>query len=204
MFIGRSLFNRWYSVLKLNPSGKNSIRCQMYAKAEDHIELSISILGIPVTYSRHNGKMQHLGISWRNSCIWRLDFCKIIKSSCCFWMDHKPKNVCSLIDRFRTSECSDTLTLPFTSKTGQQTKYFFFFNWVLLINRGHILAFLIKIQVRSFKSSEHIRKEVDGPYFEVSAKQIHISDSVMTLQQKPEENMLQFYEFQIGSRFKDW
>ena len=29
----------------------------------------------------------------------------------------------------------------------------------------------IKIQdVRSFKSSEHIRKEVDGPYFEVSAK----------------------------------
>ena len=29
----------------------------------------------------------------------------------------------------------------------------------------------IKIQeVHSFKSSEHIRKEVDGPYFEVSAK----------------------------------
>ena len=65
------------------------------------------------------------------------------------------------------------------------------------------MAFLIKIQVRSFKSSEHIRKEVDGPYFEVSASQILISDPVMTLQQKPEENMLQFYEFQIGSRFKD-
>ena len=26
----------------------------------------------------------------------------------------------------------------------------------------------------------------------------------MTLQQKPEENMLQFSEFQIGSRFKAW
>ena len=34
-------------------------------------------------------------------------------------------------------------------------------------------------KVRSFKSNEHIRKKVDGPYFEVSAKKPHhcISDS---------------------------
>ena len=36
---------------------KNSIRCQTYAKTKDHVELnSISVLGIPVTFSRHNGK----------------------------------------------------------------------------------------------------------------------------------------------------
>ena len=52
-------------------------------------------------------------------CIWRLDFCQIIKSCSCFWMDHKSKQVCSLIDRFMTSEGSYTLILPFTSKTGQ-------------------------------------------------------------------------------------
>ena len=58
-------------------------------------------------------------------------------------------------------------------------------------------------KVRSFKSNEHIHKKVDGPYFEVSAKKGLTSDPVMTLQRKPEENMLQFSEFQIGSRFKD-
>ena len=58
-------------------------------------------------------------------------------------------------------------------------------------------------KVRTFKSSEHIRMKVDGPYFEVSAKKSLISDLVMTLQRKPEENMLQFCEFQKGSRFKD-
>ena len=53
-------------------------------------------------------------------------------------------------------------------------------------------------KVLSFKSNEHIRKKVDGPYFEKSL----ISDPVMTLQRKPEENMLQFCEFQISSQFK--
>ena len=41
------------------------------------------------------------------------------KSCSCFWMNHKSKNVCSLIDRFITSDSSDTLILPLTSKTGQ-------------------------------------------------------------------------------------
>ena len=54
------------------------------------------------------------------------------------------EKICSLIDRFMTSKGSDTLILPFTSKTGQpvwakQTKNFFI--WVLLVNRGHILEF---------------------------------------------------------------
>ena len=67
-------------------------------------------------------EIQHLRISWRNPCIWRLDFCQIIKSCSCFWMDHKSKQIFSLIDRFdrfMTSEGSYTLILPFTSKTGQ-------------------------------------------------------------------------------------
>ena len=34
-------------------------------------------------------------------------------------MDHKSKQVFSLIDRFMTSDGSDTLILPFTAKTGQ-------------------------------------------------------------------------------------
>ena len=34
-------------------------------------------------------------------------------------MDHKSKQVYSLIDRFMTSEGSYTLILPFTSKMGQ-------------------------------------------------------------------------------------
>ena len=46
--------------------------------------------------------------------------------------------------------------------------------------------------MRSFKSSEHIRKKVDGPNFEVSAKKSIISDPVIILQRKPEENMLHF------------
>ena len=34
-------------------------------------------------------------------------------------MDHKSKQVYSLVDRFLTSEGSDTLILPLTSNTGQ-------------------------------------------------------------------------------------
>ena len=35
------IFNRLCNVLKVNPSGKNSIRCQTYAKTEDHIVLKL-------------------------------------------------------------------------------------------------------------------------------------------------------------------
>ena len=75
---------------------KNSIRCQTYAKTEDHIELKLYF------NSRHpqhrfsaQQNMQHLRISWRNPCIWRLDFCQIINSCSCFRMDHKSKQVYS-------------------------------------------------------------------------------------------------------------
>ena len=84
------------NVFKVNPSGKNSIQCQTYTKIEDHIELKLYF------NSRHpqhrfsaQRKMQHLRISWRNPCIWRLDFCQIIKSCSCFRMDHKSKQVYS-------------------------------------------------------------------------------------------------------------
>ena len=33
--------NRSCNVLKVNPSGKNSIRCQTYAKTEDHIKVKL-------------------------------------------------------------------------------------------------------------------------------------------------------------------
>ena len=60
-------------------------------------------------------------------------------------MDHKSKQVFSLIDRFMTSEGSYTLILPFTSKTGQSVKknkkIIIIIIWVLLVKRGHILAF---------------------------------------------------------------
>ena len=113
-------FNSLCNVLKVNTNGKNSIRYQTYAKTEDHIELELYFNS---RHPRHwfsaQLKMQHLRISWRNPCIWRLDFCQIIKSCSCFLMDHKSKQVYSLIDRFMASEGSYTLILPFTSKTGQ-------------------------------------------------------------------------------------
>ena len=59
-------------------------------------------------------------------------------------MDHKSKQVYSLIDRFMTSEDSDMLILLFTSKKGQpvaQNRQKIFLLWVLLVKRGHILAF---------------------------------------------------------------
>ena len=99
---------------------------------------SISILGIPSTDSRHNGKMQHLRISWRNPCIWRLDFCQIIKSCSCFWMDHKSNKF--VVYRFMTSEGSCTLILPFTSQSWQSVAQ----NRRKIFNRvkrRHILAF---------------------------------------------------------------
>ena len=78
--------------LRVNPCGKNSMRCQRYAETEDHIELK---LYFNARHPQHRfsaqRKMQHLRISWRNPCIWRLDFCQIIKSCSCFWMDHKSK-----------------------------------------------------------------------------------------------------------------
>ena len=47
-------------MLKVNLSGKNSVRCQTYAKTEDHIELKLYFNSRhPITDSRHNGKFAH-------------------------------------------------------------------------------------------------------------------------------------------------
>ena len=97
-------FNRSCNVLKVNPSGKNSIRCQTYANTEDHIELKRYFNS---RHPRHRfsaqRKMQHLRIF--NEEIHAFEdwiFCQIIRCCSCFWMDHKPKQVYSLIDRFRS------------------------------------------------------------------------------------------------------
>ena len=58
-------FNRSCNVLKVNPSGKkNSIRCQTYAKTEDHIELKLYFNSRhPLHLFSAQWKMQHLRIS---------------------------------------------------------------------------------------------------------------------------------------------
>ena len=135
-------FNRSGNVLKVNRSGKNSIRCQTCAKTEGHMALELYF------NSRHpqhrfsaQQKMQHLRISWRNPCIWRPGFCQIIKYCFCFWMDHKSKQVYSLIDLWRqvATRWICPLSLKRAICSTQQTKDFLI--WVLLVKRGHILAF---------------------------------------------------------------
>ena len=50
-------FNRSCNVLKVNPSGKTAYCAKCMPKQTTILNLnSISILGIPTTYSRHNGK----------------------------------------------------------------------------------------------------------------------------------------------------
>ena len=135
-------------MLKVNLSGKNSIGCQTYAKTEDHINSNtISILGIPTTDSRNNGK--------RNICAFHEeiyafeDWIFVRLSSLVLaseWTTNRKKFIVSSIDfdRFMTSECSYTLILPFTSKMGQsvaQNRQKVFLIWVLLVKRADIFAF---------------------------------------------------------------
>ena len=114
------IFSRSCNVLKVNPSEKiNSIQCQTNAKTDDHIKLKLYFISQhPCTDSRHNGKCNICAFHEEIQCIWRLDFCQIINSCSCFWMDHKSKQVYSLINQFMTSEGRDNI-LHFTSKTGQ-------------------------------------------------------------------------------------
>ena len=76
-----------------------------------------------------------------NPSIWRLDFCQIIKFCSCFWMDHKSKQVYSLIDRFRSINDVDFALYLYKGAicSAKQTKYTLI--RVLLVKRGHILAF---------------------------------------------------------------
>ena len=62
-------------------------------------------------------------------------------------MDHKSESICAIIDRFMTSEGTDTLIFAFTSKTGQSvacyTHRFFLFGF--FSQRGDIFTHFIGI-----------------------------------------------------------
>ena len=111
-------------MLKVKPSGKNSIRCQTYAKNRRpyRTQTSISIRGNPVTYSRHNGKCNisafHEEINTFKDWIFVRSSSRFLASE---WTTNRRKFIVLSIDfdRFMTSESRDTLILPFTSKTGQ-------------------------------------------------------------------------------------
>ena len=102
---------------------------------------SISILGIPVTYSRHNGKCNfcafHEEIHAFEDWIFVRLSSLVLASE---WTTNRKKVYSLIIDRFMVSEGSNTLILPFTSKRGQSVaqnrqKFFFFSVWGLLVNR---------------------------------------------------------------------
>ena len=111
-------------MLKVKPSGKKqrtvSNVCQKQMTMSN--ANSISILGIPVTYSRHKGKCNicafHEEINAFEDWIFvRLSSCFLASE----WTPNRRKFIVLSIDfdRFITSESRDTLILPFTSKTGQ-------------------------------------------------------------------------------------
>ena len=106
-------------MLKVNPSEKKSTRCQMYANSEDHIE---TLFQFPCTDSRHNGKCNicafHEEIHAFEDWIFVSLSSLVLASE---WTTNL-KQVYCLIDRCMTSECSYTLVLPFTSKTGQSVE----------------------------------------------------------------------------------
>ena len=61
----------------------------------------------------------------------------------------------------------------------------------------------IKSEMRSFKSNENIHKKEGGSYYVVSANKAS-SVTCNHPATKARGNILQFCEFQIGSRLKDW
>ena len=108
---------------------------------------SISILGTPVTYFRHNGKCN---IRAFHEEIYAFEDWIFVRLSSRFlaseWTTNRRTFIVLSIDfdRFMTSESRDTLILPFTSKTGQsvaQNRQNNVFIWALLVKIGHILAF---------------------------------------------------------------
>ena len=106
-------FNRSCNVLKVNRSEKEQhIRCQTYAKREDRIEPKLNFNSQhPHHRFWHNGKC--------NICAFHEESHAFEEQVLCSsaWTTNR-KMFCSLIHRL-TSEGSDMLILPFTSKTGQ-------------------------------------------------------------------------------------
>ena len=107
---------------------------------------SISMLGIPSTYSRHNGNWNicafHEVIHAFEDWIFVRLSSFILASE---WITNRNNVIVYSIDfdRFMTPDGSYNLILPFTSKTRQSVAH----NrqkiiiWVLLVKRVHILAF---------------------------------------------------------------
>ena len=104
-------------------------------------------LGIPNTDSRHNGKCNICAFHEEIHAFEDWIFVRLSSLVLAFeWTTNRDKIIVESIDfdRFMTSECSYTLILPFTSTTEQsvaQNRQKFVLIWVLLVKRGHILAF---------------------------------------------------------------
>ena len=100
-------------MLKVNPSEENNKRCQTYAKKKTISNSnSISILGVPVTFSRYNGKCNicpfHEEIHAFEDWIFVRLSSPVLVSE---WTTNRKKFAVYFIDvdRFMTSECTDTL-----------------------------------------------------------------------------------------------
>ena len=119
MFIGRSFFQQVVQCVESKSEWiKKKKKKKVYGAKRMPKQKTISnsnsilILGISVTFSRHNGK-------------------------CNIFAFHEVLSID--FDRCMTSEGSDTLILPFTSK--MQNRHKIVFTWVSLLNRGDIVAF---------------------------------------------------------------
>ena len=138
--------NRSCNVVQVNPSGKNSIRCQTYAKTEDHIEPKLCF------NSRHpqhrfstQQKMRHL----RRKKSMHLKTGFLSDYQVLFLHLNGPQIGTSL--KFNRSisinlwrqKVATRWFCPFPLNRGnlyaKDTKDFLI--WVLLVKRGHILAF---------------------------------------------------------------
>ena len=96
-------FNRSCNVLKVNPSGKTAYGAKRMPKQKTISNSnSISILGIPVTYSRHNGKCNICAFHEENHAFEDWIFVRLSSLVLAYEWTTNGKNVCSLIDRFRS------------------------------------------------------------------------------------------------------
>ena len=97
-------FNRSCNMLKVirvEKTAHGAKRMPKHTTISNSNSTCISILGIPVTFSQHNGKCNSCAFHGEIHAFEDWIFCKFIKSCSCFWMDYKSKKVCYLIDRFR-------------------------------------------------------------------------------------------------------
>ena len=123
MFIGRSLSTGCAVCLKVNPCGKTAYGAKRMPKQKTISNSnSISMLGIPSTDSRHNGKCNICAFHGEIHAFEDWSFVRlsslVLASE---WTTNRNKFIIKSIDfdRFMTSQGSYTLILPFYPKTGQ-------------------------------------------------------------------------------------